>query len=598
MGRKRLIPSFYLSSALVLGLSLVVALGFGEKHMGEVAFSQKAVDLEALARVAALQLGGLTEGGTPPRLDARAVDSLCKELGSAGSLRFTVVLPGGEVAGDSLRDPESMDNHGNRPEVREAFAGRRGMAVRMSSTLGRKMMYVAVPATGGKESVVVRVSVPVAEIESALRTMRFRIVLTGIVVVVLGGGLTLMIFRRIVRPLEELKRGAERFARGDLESRVPVPETEELAGCADAMNRMASQLDERLKTEVKQRNEIEAVLTSMMEGVIAADTERNVISMNRAAAALLDVDAATVKGRSIFEAVRNTALLDFVEDTLAAEESREGEIVLQAGTKKSLQLHGTMLRDVHGRVIGALVVLNDVTRIRQLESVRRDFVLNASHEIRTPVTSIKGFVETLLEGALDDRENVERFLGIIARHADRLNAIVEDLLNLSRIEQESEAGEISMEEEPLRQVVEEALDVCRPGSQKKGVALVQECDGGLAVRMNASLVVQAVINLVDNAVKYSDPGSTVKVSCGTDESWVTVKVVDEGCGIAEEHLTRLFERFYRVDKARSRSLGGTGLGLAIVKHIVQAHRGSVIVESDRGRGSTFTIFLPAKIIPS
>jgi two-component system phosphate regulon sensor histidine kinase PhoR len=590
VGRKRLIPSFALSCALIIGLSLLMALRFGEKHMGEVAFSQKAADLEAIARVAGRQFADLNAGSPSPRLDADNVDSLCKELGKAISVRFTVVRSGGEVAGDSLKDPEVMENHGNRPEIKEAFAGRPGMAVRMSATLGLKMMYVAVPADG--EGGVVRVSVPLAEIESALRTMRFRIVLTGIVFVALGGGLTLMVFRRVVKPLGDLRQGAERLAAGDLGSRVPVPETEELGRCADAMNRMAAQLDERLKTEVERRNEIEAVLTSMLEGVIATDTEKNIISMNRAAALFLGVDAGDVKGRSIFEVVRNTALLDFVGDTLAAEESRESEIVLRGEGEKSLQLHGTMLRDVQERVIGALVVLNDVTRIRQLESVRRDFVLNASHEIRTPVTSIKGFVETLLDGALDDRENVERFLGIIGRHADRLNAIVEDLLNLSRIEQEAESGEISMGKESLGQVVEEALDVCGPGSQEKGVTLAQECGGGMTVRMNASLLVQAVINLVDNAVKYSEPGSTVTVSCGRDESWATIKVVDEGCGIAEEHLPRLFERFYRVDKARSRSLGGTGLGLAIVKHIVQSHRGSLIVESEQGRGSTFTIFLP------
>jgi len=589
VGRKRLVWAFYPSYVLVIGVSLLVVLWFGEKHLAGVAFSQKTLDLEALAQVAGRQVERHAGLDAPSEAELQAVDRLCKDLGKLTSFRFTVVLPGGEVIGDSLKDPSAMDNHGNRPEIKEAFRGRRGAAVRTSRSLGLKMMYVAVLAGRGT---VMRASVPVADIESALRTAQFRIVLTGIIVVVLGGGLTLMTFRRIVRPLEELRRGAERFARGDLQSRVPVPETEELGRFADTMNRMALELDQRLKTEVRQRNEIEAVLTSMMEGVIAIDMGKNVISMNRAASELLEIDSSDVKGKSIFDVIRNTALLDFVADTLAAEENRESEIVLHAGGKKSLQIHGTVLRDAQGRAIGALVVLNDVTRIRQLESVRRDFVLNASHEIRTPVTSIKGFVETLLEGALDDRESLERFLGIIARHADRLNAIVEDLLNLSRIEQEAAGGEISMNEEPLDQVVDEALDVCRPGSQAKDIALERSCGPEIRVRMNASLIVQAVINLVDNAVKYSNPGGTVEVSCGTEESWATVTVRDEGCGIAEQHLPRLFERFYRVDKARSRSLGGTGLGLAIVKHIVQAHKGSVIVASDLGGGSTFTIFLP------
>ncbi|MFC1657638.1 two-component system histidine kinase PnpS [Candidatus Moduliflexota bacterium] len=411
------------------------------------------------------------------------------------------------------------------------------------------------------------------------------------IMVVLGGGLTLVVFRRIVRPLEEMRRGAERFALGDLESRVAVPDTEELGRLADAMNMMASQLDGRIKAAIQEKKEAEAVLTSMVEGVVAVDTEKHIISLNRAAVSLLGIEPTSVEGKSIYEVVRNTALLDFVAGILAEEKAGEREITLQKGEEKVLQVHGTMLRDEQERSIGALVVLNDITRIRQLESVRREFVLNASHEIRTPVTSIKGFVETLLEGALDDRENVERFLGIIARHADRLNAIVEDLLDLSRIEQEAEGGEISIAEESVGHVVEEALEVCRPAALKKEISLVRTCGDDITARMNPSLIVQAVINLVGNAIKYSDPGKAVKVSCGTDGPWVTIRVEDEGCGIADHHLPRLFERFYRVDKARSRSLGGTGLGLAIVKHIVQAHRGSVIVESELGKGTVFTVFL-------
>ena len=591
MSRKRLIWELYPSYVLITGISLLVFLWLGERHLAEVAFRQKALDLEGLARVAGRQveLHPIPENAGK---DFTAIDRLCKELGELSSVRLTVVLPTGEVIGDSENDPATMDNHADRPEIREALAGARGFSVRTSSTLLQKMMYVAIPEGPEGKRFVMRAAVPVALIEGAFRTIQFRIVQAVVIIVVLGGGLTLMIFRRIVRPLEELRRGAERFARGDLEARVPVSGTEELGGLADAMNMMASQLDGRIKAAVQEKNETEAVLTSMVEGVIAVDTEKHIIRLNRAATSLLGIDPPGVEGKSIYDVVRNTALLDFVGETLAKEKPEESEITLYAGEEKILQVHGTRLRDEQERVIGVLVVLNDVTRIRQLESVRREFVLNASHEIRTPVTSIKGFVETLLEGALDDRENVERFLGIIARHADRLNAIVEDLLDLSRIEQEAEGGEISMTEESVEHVIEEALEVCRPAALKKDISLVRTCDAEITTRLNPSLIVQAVINLVDNAIKYSDSGRMVEVSCGTDGPWVTIKVRDEGCGIAEHHLPRLFERFYRVDKARSRSLGGTGLGLAIVKHIVQTHRGSVIVESQLGEGTAFTVFLP------
>jgi two-component system phosphate regulon sensor histidine kinase PhoR len=591
MSRKRLIWELYPSYLLIIGISLLVFLWFGERHLAGVAFSQKALDLEGLARVAGRQVVAHPIPGDSGKAPS-SIDDLCKELGGLSSARLTVVLPAGEVIGDSEGDPATMDNHADRPEIKAALAAGRGSAVRASSTLRRKMMYVAVTEGEGEGRFVMRAAVPVAVIEGALRTMQFRVVQAAVIIVILGGGLTLMIFRRIVRPLEEMRRGAERFARGDLESRVPVPGTEELGRLADAMNVMASQLDERIKAAVHEKNEAEAVLTSMLEGVVAVDTEKHIISLNRAAVSLLGVESPSVEGKSIYDVVRNTALLDFIAETLAEEKAGEREITLQAAEEKVLQVHGTMLRDEEERSIGALVVLNDVTRIRHLESVRREFVLNASHEIRTPVTSIKGFVETLLDGALDDRENVERFLGIIARHADRLNAIVEDLLDLSRIEREAEQGEISTSEEFLGPVIEEALEVCRPAAMGKKIALVQVCGAEISARLNPSLVIQAVINLVDNAIKYSDPGKAVEVSCGTDGPWITIRVRDEGCGIAEHHLPRLFERFYRVDKARSRSLGGTGLGLAIVKHIVQAHRGSVIVESELGEGTSFTLFLP------
>jgi two-component system phosphate regulon sensor histidine kinase PhoR len=242
--------------------------------------------------------------------------------------------------------------------------------------------------------------------------------------------------------------------------------------------------------------------------------------------------------------------------------------------------------------VGVLVVLNDITRLRKLENIRKEFVANVSHEIRTPITAIKGFVETLRDGAMQNPQDGERFLGIIQNHVLRLEALVEDLLSLSRIEEETEREEIVLEEKPLKEVLAGALQLCQVKAEPKQIRMELSCAEEVAAKINPSLLEQAVVNLLDNAVKYSEAGKRIWVQVESSPQEVLIRVRDEGCGIEKQHLERLFERFYRVDKARSRKLGGTGLGLAIVKHILEAHGGRVTVESQPGRGSTFTLHLP------
>ena len=253
-----------------------------------------------------------------------------------------------------------------------------------------------------------------------------------------------------------------------------------------------------------------------------------------------------------------------------------------------------MLHDASGRQMGAVVVLNDVTRIRRLENFRRDFVANVSHELRTPITAIKGFVETLLDGAMREPESAEKFLGIIARQADRLNAIINDLLLLSKLEQQGEQGTVTTESAAIRGVLDAAIELCAFKADRKNIPIQVRCEGTLRAKVNVPLLEQALVNLVDNAVKYSEPGKPVTVEAALRNGGsLVIQVRDEGRGIEQEHLPRIFERFYRVDKGRSRDMGGTGLGLSIVKHIAQAHGGSVAVQSEPGKGSLFTITLPA-----
>lgn len=593
MRTRQLLAHLYPPYLFILVLALIATTWYGSRATRQAYLGQRERDLEAIARLAITHLEG-------PLLRAEfgAADSLCKLLGQRARTRITAILPDGRVVGDSEEDPRAMDNHADRPEVIEALAGRVGSSLRYSHTVRENLLYVAVPVVVGETSVsVVRTSFSMAAMEQVLAEIRNRIALGGLIIAALAAAVSFVVSRRISRPLQAMERMAEQFAAGHFDRRMPIPNVEELARVAEAMNRMAEQLDDRVRSLIEQRNEQEAVLSSMVEGVIAVDAEERVLNVNAAATRLLGISLNHAHGRMIQEAIRNVELQDFVRRTLSSHEPVEGDIVLLVEgepeeSRRFLQAHGTVLRDAHGEGIGALVVLNDVTRLRRLENVRREFVANVSHELKTPITSVKGFVETLLDGAMESPEDARRFLAIIARHADRLHAIVEDLLSLSRIDQETERKQIAIEPTRLGPPLHAAIQFCSHRAEEKAIRIDLAAPDDLVANVNAPLIEQAVVNLIDNAIKYSEPGSAVQVVAAESGSEVLVEVRDQGCGIEKEHLPRIFERFYRVDRARSRKLGGTGLGLAIVKHIAQAHGGSVSVESMPGKGSAFTIHLP------
>ncbi|OQY21574.1 MAG: hypothetical protein B6I37_08515 [Desulfobacteraceae bacterium 4572_35.2] len=522
------------------------------------------------------------------------LNQLCREAGVKISTRITILLPNGQVIGDTREDPERMENHAARPEIVEALNGQVANSSRFSRTLQKEMMYLAVPVlSAGTVVGVVRTAMSVDAVEARISVLRERVVAGGMIVSLLVALLSLAISRRISRPLEQIKQEAERYAQGDFKHRLRVSGSSEIVTLAQALNEMAAQLNDRITTIDKQRNEQDSVLSSMVEGVIAIDSNQNVLRINPAAARLLDVDVQDVVGLSVQQVVRKAELLDFITNTMGSELAIEEDMVLFSGeTEMCIQAHGTMLRGSNGKSIGALVVFNDLTRMRRLETMRRDFVANVSHELKTPITAIKGFVETLLDGALDDRQNSEDFLHIIERQVERLSIIIEDLMSLSRIEQGEEKQNFELESGNLVTIVDEAINDCSMLATQMGITLEGANSGPVSVALNGALLEQALTNLIDNALKYSAEGTSVLVSCIKRDGMAEVRVVDHGCGIEAEHLPRLFERFYRVDKARSRKAGGSGLGLAIVKHIVQIHHGDVEVKSVHGQGSQFIIRLP------
>lgn len=580
----QILPSFF----VIILLTLILLSWLFSRALNTFYLEETAIGLEAQARLTAVQIADSFDLDHIDTLDALSI-----RLGKETATRFTFILPSGTVLADSLENPVLMENHAQRPEVAAALKGQTGRSTRYSNTVNKTMMFVAVPVTEqGALLGIVRVALEVSTIDRARRLIYRQIAVSGALVLLLATAVGVFLSRRISRPLEAMRRGAERFAQGDLSERLPVQGAEEIAALATAMNTMAFELNERMRTVVRQHNEQKAVLTSMVEGVLAVDTKERIIRINRAAATLLGVTPAEVQGRSIQEAIRKADLQRFVSRVLSTREAVEGDIVLHGAKDLYLQAHGTLLRGESNQEFGALIVLNDVTRLRRLENVRRDFVANVSHELKTPITAIKGFVETLQEGAINDPNSAGRFLDIIVRQADRLNEIIDDLLILARIEQGSDQGDLPLTRMPLNTVIEAASQACAKMASEKQVALDSYCPGTLQAQINAPLLEQALINLLTNAIKYSpEKGRVLIEAAGTDRR-ITISVRDWGCGIDQIHLPRLFERFYRADKARSRKLGGTGLGLAIVKHIVQAHNGEVTVTSTPGQGSIFSIHIP------
>ena len=580
-----------------MGMPVLVVTWYAARTFKEFYMARTMEDLKSKAMLLGPQieerLARSTESG---------VDSLCKILAKKTLTRFTVISPAGKVLGDSEKDPDSMENHANRSEVIAALWGKTGQSNRYSYTLQENMIDVAVPLMcSGKICGVIRTALSTQSIQSAFSRLYIRILWGVFFMALFAAFISFLVSRKISLPIGHMRRGAQRFAAGDFSVKLPLSGYEETDQLAMSLNDMARTLHETIAGITAQRNELDAILSSMIEGVIAVDSQEKIMTINRAASRLFGIDPAHAVGKIISEVLRNGEIQDFFVKTLSASGFIETETILieaiqgqSTHAERILQLHGSALHDSAEKGIGALVVINDITQLKKLENMRKDFVANVSHELRTPLTSIKGFVETLLSGAMKNGIDTKRFLGIISSQVDRLTTIVEDLLALSKIEQDAEHNTLERSECRLAAVLAEAVESCKDKASQKQIGITVSCDPAVLVKIDKTLFEQAIVNLIDNAINYSDPDKRITVGAKRDTAAeeIAISVSDEGIGIAPEHLGRLFERFYRVDKSRSRKLGGTGLGLSIVKHIALAHGGRVAVESAPGKGSVFYIYLP------
>jgi two-component system phosphate regulon sensor histidine kinase PhoR len=517
---------------------------------------------------------------------------LVSAAGGRAQARITVITHAGVVLADSQHDPKTMENHATRPEVRQALQGKTGASVRHSATLDRDLCYVAIPFTyRGRPGFVLRLAVPLIELSDAVSAVRWQIIYASMATAALALLLAWFFSLRISRRIGRIKV----FAEGLLalsEHAALIPEADdELGALSRALNNMGRQLREsmdKLRIESSRRN---AILASMVDGVLAVNHDMRILFCNDSFAQAIGADPQSMTRTPLLSILRDSVLFTVLESVLATGEAVRSRIQLAAASDRAFAVHAAPLLAEEGR--GAVAVLHEITEIERLERVRRDFVANVSHELRTPLTAILGYAETLLDGAMESTETGRKFLETIRAHAIRLNNISADLLTLSELD----AGVlIAPSVFSVEETIATAVRSVEPEARLRNVNLISGEIADIEIRGYRLRLEQAIVNLLDNAIKFNHAGGEVRIDATrTPEEQVSITVADTGCGIPSQDLSRIFERFYRVDRARSRQVGGTGLGLAIVKHAVELMNGSIEVTSELGKGSTFRLLIPVDI---
>lgn len=584
----KLYPSFLIISFISLLAIVMIALWSFKSFY----YQERAVDLEIRAKILTPEFSRLIQAQ-----DFDEIQRESQKLGDESSTRITIILPSGKIIGDNKKDPATMDNHKDRPEISQAMLSGKGLSIRYGRTLKIDSMYFAMPIMAqGTIIGVMRTSTPLYTLQNALWSIYYKVSLGFFILIIITAFASWWMSKALVRPLEIIKVQAQQLAKGDFSSRVQLSKNDsrESEQLGEAFNEIAIQLNQRIETILNQRNEQEAVFSSMVEGVIAVDNSKNILRINQAAYNILKISEKNIEGVKLKNVIENTELHNLILFALQQDEPAGQEIIIHndAEHEQVLFAQSAPLLDVHKNKCGTLVVFNDRTKLKEFELQRKEFVANVSHELRTPLTAIQGLSETLIEFPDLVQEKRAHFIDVIHTHSIRLESIIENLLTLSKIEKETEIDEIDLVDESITLALSNAIFLCKDKALKRNIDIILNNAEDISFKHNSSLIEQAIINLLNNAIKYSDGNSQIKITVVKQFSDIKISVADQGSGIPEEHLSRLFERFYRVDKARSRQLGGTGLGLSIVKHIALAHKGAVTVSSEIDKGSIFTLILP------
>ena len=572
-----------LATYIIIVLTAMAVVGYmGSRQLRERVLRETEANLKTFAGMVALMAS------------KESIKERIAELTALSEARITLIDGNGDVLADSDAPNVEMDNHLNRPEIQEVRVRGTGTAIRFSRTLGMDTMYVAVPfRKDGKITGYLRLARPLEEIRKAIGHFSFLLFQSFLLVGALSFLIAFLFTSRLVTPIQEMERFTTRLKEGEPAGTLLIDSPDEVGRLARNINAMVLELQESARVAGEEKSKLEAAFASMTDGVLVLDDEGRIEAMNSAFKAMLDIRRRDILSKTPIEAIRNLELQEALDLFRKTGAPVTREIKISGGDRLILDVTISAIQDLPRNEEKTMIVFHDVTRLKKLERMRVDFVANVTHEIRTPLTAILGFIETLKEGALDDRETAVRFLDVIARHAHRLKRLVDDLLVISDIE----TGEMrfNMETTSAKAVLESLLPIVEQKASAKNIALERQIPQDLpSIQADRDRLCQIFLNVLDNAVKFTPEGGTVKVRLYTDGMKnLNVDVEDTGPGIPKEDIPRLGERFYRVDKTRSREFGGTGLGLSIVKHLLKAHGGEMKIESFRGRGTTVTLAFPA-----
>lgn len=584
--RKKLLLTYL----LIIAITIIVTVLFSWQRINDYFLNQvrdrSAIQIELLHNL-------LENKDEYETIDFQA---FADKYSDEAKLRITIIDDNGQVLADSMHDPDEMENHKYRPEFKVALRGGEESSLRYSETVGMYFFYYAIPLKLSTISGALRISVPVDSIQALVWDMVQSVIIGLFIGVALSIGVAYIFTRRFMEPIDELTATAKRISSGDYDNKVYIDSRDQIGELAVAFNTMTYTMRKNL-WDIEQKNaELESILTSMDTGLAAIDENYRIILCNEPFQDMFQLHGEVV-GKLFYELTRQSTLFEVIEKAIDEDEHIVEETTYhRQGNEHMLKISASPIksRTAKNTLHGILLMVEDITNLRKLERVRQEFVSNVTHELKTPLTSIKGFVDTLKNGAMDDQEVAIRFLDIIDIESDRLTLLIEDILALSEIE--TMRMDRNQKDEDLVKAVDEVLLMLEHKAMEKGIELNRKVSSDIPLYFcNRDRMKQLFINLIDNAIKYTEKGSvTVEMKLSRSEEHIVINVMDTGIGIEQEHLERLFERFYRVDKGRSRKMGGTGLGLSIVKHIIELYNGSIQVTSALNKGTTMKIKLPLR----
>ena len=583
MNRRPLFKQLFFTFIPIVLIGIIALIILVNQFTRTFYFSQTTNDLRSRTQLISLTINDKS-------LKSNLIQEYVDQASLTGDMRITIVRKDGVVFGDSHKNHLQMDNHKNRPEILDAIQFGEGTSTRYSKTIQEEQIYFAFNPNNNQKVYIIRVSVSLNEFEDSMADLQSKILIIGFIIGLFCLLISFYFSKQLTTPLEAMRLEAEKYVSTlKLSTPIPIPKTKELASLAISLNQIAMELDKRIKKMQLDKTEKESILSSMQEGLLAVNKKTEILSINDIAVDYLNIKKEIAVGTEISTLSKNKKLLSIIKKVSKKNTRIQQEIVIKGNKKRHFLISGSPLKR-GGKKSGVLMLINDITLQKQLESVRQDFVANVSHELKTPITSITGYLELIDQGELKD-EQKKLFLNKVFNHTNRMNAIIDDLLKLSKIESQEDDNSIELMPTPLSQIIDGSVDDLNTLTSKNNKKILVVCNESIMVNADPQLLREAIINLLENAVKYGTTGTDIKINVDQTET-TNIQVINEGEVIPDKHRDRIFQRFYRIDKSRDREAGGTGLGLAIVKHISLVHGGEVGVSFSDNSKTCFTISLP------